>query len=210
MKRSLFFASLLLSITVLFMSCASSPKEEDVNDPNAPVFINWKTALFNDGEVPEQVSDIWLSEGKWQRTQSATFKFSDSDEDYEDYEDYTEEIYITYDVKGKKCECIERVNMNKFQYSDEQMAELKELSKEELIESKEVLHAQDIYFKKNTLIFYSVADETTLRQNRVPNPIIVSGKKVIIKANPERTKFKASWTSKYDESRKYVVYFKKK
>lgn len=204
MKRSLFFASLLLSMAVLFMSCASSPKEEDVDDPNAPVFINWKTALFKDGEVSEQVSDIKLSEGKWQRTQSATFGFSDSDEVY------TEEIYITYDVKGKKCECIERVNMNKFQYSDEKMTELKELSKEELIESKEVLHAQDIYFKKNTLIFYSVADETTLRQNRVPNPIIVSGKKVIIKTNPDRTKFKASWTSKYDESRKYVVYFKKK
>lgn len=204
MKRSLFLTSLLLSMAVLFMSCASSPKEEDVDDPNAPVFINWKTALFKDGEVSEQVSDIKLSEGKWQRTQSATFVFSDSDEVY------TEEIYITYDVKGKKCECIERVNMNKFQYSDEKMTELKELSKEELIESKEVLHAQDIYFKKNTLIFYSVADETTLRQNRVPNPIIVSGKKVIIKTNPDRTKFKASWTSKYDESRKYVVYFKKK
>lgn len=204
MKRSLFLTSLLLSMAVLFMSCASSPKEEDVDDPNAPVFINWKTALFKDGEVSEQVSDIKLSEGKWQRTQSATFGFSDSDEVY------TEEIYITYDVKGKKCECIERVNMNKFQYSDEKMTELKELSKEELIESKEVLHAQDIYFKKNTLIFYSVADETTLRQNRVPNPIIVSGKKVIIKTNPDRTKFKASWTSKYDESRKYVVYFKKK
>lgn len=203
MKRSLFFASLLLSMAVLFMSCASSPKEEDVDDPNAPVFINWKTALFKDGEVSEQVSDIKLSEGKWQRTQSATFGFSDSDEVY------TEEIYITYDVKGKKCECIERVNMNKFQYSDEKMTELKELSKEELIESKEVLHAQDIYFKKNTLIFYSVADDTTLRQNRVPNPIIVSGKKVIIKTNPDRTKFKASWTSKYDESRKYIVYFKK-
>ena len=203
MKRSLFLTSLLLFMAVLFMSCASSPKEEDVNDPNAPDFINWKPALFKDGEVPEQVSDIKLSEGKWQRTQSATFKFSDSDEDY------TEEIYITYDVKGKKCECIERVNMNKFQYSDEKMTELKELSKEELIESKEVLHAQDIYFKKNTLIFYSVADDTTLRQNRVPNPIIVSGKKVIIKTNPERTKFKASWTSKYDEGRKYIVYFKK-
>lgn len=203
MKRSLFLTSLLLSMAVLFMSCASSPKEEDVDDPNAPVFINWKTALFKDGEVSEQVSDIKLSEGKWQRTQSATFGFSDSDEVY------TEEIYITYDVKGKKCECIERVNMNKFQYSDEKMTELKELSKEELIESKEVLHAQDIYFKKNTLIFYSVADETTLRQNRVPNPIIVSGKKVIIKTNPDRTKFKASWTSKYDEGRKYIVYFKK-
>lgn len=204
MKRSLFLTSLLLSMAVLFMSCASSPKEEDVNDPNAPVFINWKTALFKDGEVQEQVSDINLSEGKWQRTQSATIGFSDSDEVY------TEEIYIIYDVKGKKCECIERVNMNKFQYSDEKMIELKELSKEELIESKEILHAQDIYFKKNTLIFYSVADDTTLRQNRVPNPIIVSGKKVIIKTNPERTKFKASWTSKYDESRKYVVYFMKK
>lgn len=204
MKRSLFLTSLLLSMAVLFMSCASSPKEEDVDDPNAPVFINWKTALFKDGEVSEQVSDIKLSEGKWQRTQSATFGFSDSDEVY------TEEIYIIYDVKGKKCECIERVNMNKFQYSDEKMIELKELSKEELIESKEILHAQDIYFKKNTLIFYSVADDTTLRQNRVPNPIIVSGKKVIIKTNPDRTKFKASWTSKYDESRKYVVYFKKK
>ena len=204
MKRSLFLTCLLLSMAVLFMSCASSPKEEDVNDPNAPVFINWKTALFKDGEVSEQVSDIKLSEGKWQRTQSATFGFSDSDEVY------TEEIYITYDVKGKKCECIERVNMNKFPYSDEKMVELRELSKEELIESKESLHAQDIYFKKNILIFYSVADDTTLRQNRVPNPVIVSGKKVIIKTNPERTKFKASWTSKYDESRKYVVYFMKK
>lgn len=204
MKRSLFLTSLLLSIAVLFMSCASSPKEEDVDDPNAPVFINWKTALFKDGEVSEQVSDIRLSDGKWQRTQHATFEFDDSEEVY------TEEIYITYDVKGKKCECIERVNMNKFPYSDEKMVELRELSKEELIESKEILHAQDIYFKKNILIFYSVADDTTLRQNRVPNPIIVSGKKVFIKTNPERTKFKASWTSKYDESRKYVVYFKKK
>ena len=57
MKRSLFLTSLLLSMAVLFMSCASSPKEEDVDDPNAPAFINWKTALFKDGDVSEPVLD---------------------------------------------------------------------------------------------------------------------------------------------------------
>ena len=203
MKRSLLFTSLLISMAVLFMSCASSPKEEDVDDPDAPYFINWKTTPFKDGEVMETVSDILLSDGKWQRIQSANLKYVD------DGEDYIEEIYITYDVKGKKCECIERINMNKFPYSEEKIAELKEMSKEDIIAGKEVLYADDIYFKRNTLVYYTVADEVELRRNKVPNPIIVSGKKVSIKTNHDRTKFKASWISKYAD-RKYVVYFIKK
>ena len=202
MKRSLFLTSLLLSMAVLFMSCASSPKEEDVDDPEAPYFINWKTSLFKDGEVTENIPEIKLSDGKWRRIQTANLQFVD------DGEEYTEEIYITYEVKGKKCECIERINMNKFPYSEEKIAELKEMSKEELIASKEVLYADDIYFKNNTLVFYSVADEVELRRNKVPNPIIVSGKKVTIKTNTSHTKYKATWTSKYAD-RKYVVYFKK-
>ena len=202
MKRSLFLTSLLLSMAVLFMSFASRPKEEDVDDPESPYFINWKTSLFKDGEVTENIPEIKLSDGKWRRIQTANLQFVD------DGEEYTEEIYITYEVKGKKCECIERINMNKFPYSEEKIAELKEMSKEELIASKEVLYADDIYFKNNTLVFYSVADEVELRRNKVPNPIIVSGKKVTIKTNTSHTKYKATWTSKYAD-RKYVVYFKK-
>lgn len=202
MKRSLFLTSLLLSMAVLFMSCASSPKEEDVDDPEAPYFINWETSLFKDGEVTENIPEIMLSDGKWRRVQTANLQFVD------DGEEYTEEIYITYEVKGKKCECIEKINMNKFPYSEEKIAELKEMPKEELIASKEVLYADDIYFKNNTLVFYSVADEVELRRNKVPNPIIVSGKKVTIKTNTSHTKYKATWTSKYAD-RKYVVYFKK-
>ena len=203
MKRS-FFAILLFLIAVLFVSCASKPKEEeDIDDPNAPVFVNWKSKLFSDGDVSESVSDIRLSNGKWQRVQISTQQFVD------DGEEYTEEIYCTYNVKGNKCECIERVNLNKFTYSDEKIAELKEKSKEEILESKAALKATDIYFKRNILIFYSVADDYTLRMNKLSIPIKLGGKKVSIMTNSDRTKFKGRWTSKYDENRKYIVYYKK-
>ncbi len=202
MKR-IFLTITLAFIAALFMSCASKPKEEDFYDPDAPAYANLKTNLFSDGDVSESVSDIRLSDGKWQRVQTTKLFFAD------DGEEYTEEIYATYNVKGNKCECIERINLNKFTYSDEKIAELKEKSKEEIIESKALLNATDIYFKKNTLIFYSAADDYALRLNRIQNPIKVSGKKVSVMTNSSRTKFRARWTSKYDEDRKYIVYYKK-
>ena len=201
MKKNLFFTCVLIFSAVLFMSCASKPKDE-VDDPSAPVYSTWKTDIVKDSEVSETVGDIRLSKGKWQRVQTAKLKFVDDDDEY------VEEIYIIYNVDGNKAECVERVNLNKFTYSEEKIAELKEMPKEEILESKAALNATDLYFKGKTIVLYSVADDYALRMNRASIPIIIGGKNPSIKTNSSRTKYKATWTSKYS-GEKYTVYFKK-